>query len=126
MSTFPSKKFAKFAQSFFSDSIVIPPTLEDLYHAIRADAALGFDEKAQIINQVKGLTGYADGSTDLSSLMSRGLGGTIGWLISKYFGMGAVGQLVSSLAGYGIGSMIHNHLNQPPDPFKGTMFHMMR
>ena len=125
MSNFNAKQWAKTAQYF--GAVGMPPkTLTDLYQAIRADAALGFDEKAQLINQVKGLTGYASDSTSLQALMSKGLGGAIGWLISKYFGMGAVGQLVSSLAGYGIGSMLNNHLNQPANPMAGSQFRVLR
>lgn len=122
---FDAKQWAKTAQ-YFGGNPMRGPTLTDLYNAIRADAALGFQEKAQIINQVKGMTGYASDGTALQALMAKGLGGTIGWLISKYFGMGAVGQLVSSLAGYGIGSMINNHINQPPDPLAGSMFRTVR
>ena len=123
---FNTKSFSKFAQSYFGTGIGRPHTLNDLYNAIRADAGLGVDQKAQIINQVKGLTSYADGSTSLESLMTKGLGGAIGWLISKYFGMGAVGQLVSTMAGYGIGSLINKHLNEPSDPLAGSSFRMIR
>lgn len=94
-------------------------TLEDLYLAIRADAGLPPFEKAQVINQVKSLTGYANDSTPLSALMMKGLGGTIGLLISKYFGMGVMGQMMSAVAGFGIGSVINNHLNKPPNPYPG-------
>ena len=73
-------------------------TLADLYLAIRADVGLPPDQKAQLISQVRGLTGVANESTPLSALMLKGLGGTIGWLISKYFGMGPVGQLISATA----------------------------
>ena len=94
-------------------------TLGDLYLAIRADSGLPASEKAQVINQVKAMTGYANDSTSLSALMLKGLGGTIGWLISKYFGMGVMGQLMSAVAGFGIGSVINNHLNKPPNPYPG-------
>jgi hypothetical protein len=94
-------------------------TLADLYMAIRADVGLAPAGKAQLIGQIKGLTGQASDGTTLSSLMLRGLGGSIGWLISKYFGMGPVGQLVSAVAGYGLGSAINNQLNRPPKPHPG-------
>lgn len=119
---FNTNQWAKFAQSFYGSGVQLVPTLSDLYNAIRADGGLDIVERAQLINQIKGMTGYEDGSTPLSDLMSKGLGSAIGWLISKYFGMGVVGQLVSTLAGYGIGSKLNSYLNTPPDPFTGTQF----
>jgi len=94
-------------------------TLEDLYLAIMADPGLPQPDKSQLVSQVKGMVGFASSSTPISTLMARGLGGMIGWLISKYFGMGPVGQLISSLAGFGLGNAINNQLNKPPDPYPG-------
>lgn len=94
-------------------------SLADLYLAIRQDAGLPPFEKGQLINQVKAMTGYANESTPLSALAYKGLGGTLGWLISKYFGMGPVGQLVSTLAGFGLGNQLNKELNRPPDPYPG-------
>lgn len=94
-------------------------TVADLYMAIRADAGLPGYKKTQIIRQIEGMTMGAPASMPLSSLLRRGLGGTIGWLISKYFGMGAAGQLVSAAVGYGVGKAIDNHLNKPKQPFPG-------
>ena len=94
-------------------------TVADLFMAIRADGGLPQGRKMQLVSQIEGLTMGSSASTQLSSLLRRGLGGTIGWLISKYFGMGAVGQLVSSTAGYGIGTMIDKHLNKPKQPYPG-------
>lgn len=103
----------------FYNPAVKSKTLEDLYLAIRADAGLLPNEKSQVINQVQAVTGYASPNMPLSALMMKGLGGTIGWLISKYFGMGIVGQLASAAAGFGIGTVINNHLNKPPEPYSG-------
>ena len=89
------------------------PTLEDLFIAVRADPTLGPFEKAQLVNQIKGVTGFADGNTSLSALMQRGLSGVAGMLISKYFGMSPVGQLMSTIAGVGLGSSLYEHFNQP-------------
>ena len=94
-------------------------TLADLFMAIRADAGLPLSQKTQLISQLEGMTIGSPVSTQLSSLLRRGLGGTIGWLISKYFGMGAVGQLLSATAGYGIGAAIDKHLNKPKQPYPG-------
>lgn len=94
-------------------------TLEDLYAAIRADMSLDVSAKAQLIEQVRGLTGMASSSTPLSALMMKGLGGVLGYLLSKYFGMSPMGQLISTVAGYGLGSALNNYLNKPPDPYPG-------
>jgi hypothetical protein len=105
-------------------SLVYQPQLQgkslvDLYNAIRSDAGLPVDQKAQVINQIKGMTGFANESTPLSALMLRGLGGSIGWLISKYFGMGPVGQAVSAIAGFGMANSINKQLNKPPNLYPG-------
>jgi hypothetical protein len=94
-------------------------SLADLYLAIRQDAGLPAMEKGRLINQVKGLTNHANESTPLSSLTYGGLGGILGFLISKYFGMGAVGQTVASLAGFGLGKKLNEQLNKPKNPFPG-------
>jgi len=102
--------------SLLYDPGVAAKTLGDLYAAIRRDMSLGPNERARLMGQIKGMVGYANESTPLSALMMRGLGGIIGWLISKYFGMGVVGQMVSTVAGFGLGSVINNQLNKPKDP----------
>jgi F0F1-type ATP synthase assembly protein I len=94
-------------------------TLEDLYAAIRSDMTLDPATKAQLVGQVRGLTGMASSSTPLSALMMKGLGGALGYLLSKYFGLSPMGQLVSTVAGYGLGSALNNYLNKPPDPYPG-------
>ena len=114
----PMKKKSQYSSLIYQPQLQ-GKTLEDLYNAIRADTGLPLDQKGQLINQVKGMTGFAGGNTPLSALLLKGLGGSIGWLISKYFGMGAVGQLLSTVAGYGIGSTINNQLNKPPNKYPG-------
>lgn len=94
-------------------------TLADLYIAIRADAGLPTMQKAQLVQQIEGMTGGASAGTPLSALLLRGLGGTIGVLIAKYFGMGATGQLISAAIGYGLGSKLNQQLNAPPNKFPG-------
>ena len=98
------------------DPVTSGRTLGDLYAEIRRDMGLSPDEKAQLMGQIKGMVGYANESTPLSALMMKGLGGIIGWLIAKYFGMGPVGQMVSAVAGYGLGSAINKQLNAPKNP----------
>ena len=94
-------------------------TLYDLYLAIQRDASISQMERQQLLEQVKGVTGFAPSSTPLSALMSRGLGGIIGYLIAKYFGMSMPGRVIGSALGYGIGRLIYDQFNKPKEPFPG-------
>jgi hypothetical protein len=112
------RKKAQYSSLLYSPTVQ-GKTLADLYMAIRADYGLPQSRKSQLVQQIQGMVAGAPVSTPLSSLLRRGLGGIIGWLISKYFGMGPVGQLVSATAGYGIGKAIDKQLNKPKSPFPG-------
>lgn len=94
-------------------------TLYDLYREIRADGGLSEFEKQRLINQVEGVTRGSPPGTPLGVLMAQGLGGTIGWLISKYFGMSTVGKVVSSLMGAGLGRKLYDQYNKPPPEAPG-------
>jgi len=94
-------------------------SLYDLIQAIRVDRGLTPDERSQLLQQIQSLTQGASGSTPLSALMYQGLGGILGGVIAKYFGMGRVTQLASAVAGFGLGSSLFNKLNQPPSPYRG-------
>ena len=113
------KKRSQLTSLGFGGSMVPEKRLGDLYYAIRGDPSLSPEAAAHLLSQIKGMTGYANDSTPLSDLLAQGLGGTIGWLISKYFGLGRVGQIVSTVAGLGIGNAINKQLNKPPNPFPG-------
>jgi hypothetical protein len=112
------KKCAQYG-SLLYDPQLAGKTLADLYVSIRGDLGLTPSEKAQLIGQVKGMTGLANESTPLSSLMMRGLGGTVGWLISKYFGLGRAGQAAAAIVGVGLGRALDQQLNQPPPLYPG-------
>lgn len=94
-------------------------TLEDLFFAIKADVALDDARKQQLMNQIKGVTTGMPTNTPISALMLRGLGGMVGWLISKYFGMSPVGQLVSTVAGFGLGVALDKQMNKPVSQYRG-------
>jgi hypothetical protein len=95
------------------------PTLADLVMEVQRDRGLSDVERVRLLTQLRALVGGAPASASLSSLMYKGLGGTLGYLISKYFGMGMTGKLLSAAAGFGIGKVLFNKLNTPPDPYKG-------
>ena len=108
----------KQAQSFYREP-GSGPSFYDLVAAVRADRGLTPEERDQLLGELRGLLGGSPESTPLSSLMYRGLGGILGGVIGKYFGMSAVGQLMSAAAGFGVGSAMYNRLNRPPTPYPG-------
>ena len=101
------------------DPVMSSHSLADLYLAIRRDAGLPPFEKDRLINQLRSVTGGAGPGTPLSALTYGGLGGMLGWLISKYFGMGPVGQIVSTAAGFGLGKTLNAQLNRPKNTLPG-------
>ena len=106
-------------------SMWTPPnltTLGDVYAAITADRGLTPIERDRVLAQVRTLAQGRSESTQVSQLMSGLLGGILGQLISKYFGMGVMGQTMSAAAGFGLGRTIHDKLNQPPAKYKGFTF----
>jgi hypothetical protein len=112
-----SKQAQAAEESLLYNAAASSHTLMDLYLAIERDAGLAPMQKQQLVGQIESLTGGMPQSTPLSALMYRGLGGVLGWLISKYFGLGAVGQVVTTLAGMGIGNALNKQLNKPKTPF---------
>lgn len=95
------------------------PTLGDLMMAIRADQGIVENQKIQLLTQIRNIAGAASGSTPLSALMYKGLGGIVGALIGKYFGMGIIGQAVSAMAGFGLGTVLYDKLNKPESDYPG-------
>ena len=95
-------------------------TLGDLVEAVKADRGLTAVEQKQLLQQIATAVGPAKPlSTPISSLMFSGLGGILGYLISKYFGMGLAGRAVSAMAGFGLGRALYGKINAKPDPYKG-------
>ena len=111
----------KSAQSLLDGTGMIgsTPTLGDLVAAIKADRGLTPVEEQQLLTQLQTRIGAMPLSTPISSLMFGGLGGILGAVISKYFGLGPVAQTISAAAGFGLGRSLYSKLNAPPDPYKG-------
>ena len=108
----------KRGQLSMSDSILPGnmPTLGMLEQQIRVDNTLSQTQKDSALQMIALQTANAPPSTPLRDLLPR-LGGTLlGWLISKYFGMGLVGQAVASVAGYGIGKVLGDAYTSFTDP----------
>jgi hypothetical protein len=104
--------------SFFSPGLR-GKTLFDLYREIQADPTLQFYERRRIEEALARATRNAPASTPLSAFAFIGGGGLIGYLISKYFGMGIVGRALSTLVGAGVGRQLKATLEQPPRTHRG-------
>ena len=87
-------------------------TLADLYQQIMMDPGLQANERYEAIEQIRTMANNAPPSTPLSALLAGGLGGILGYLISKYFKMNTLGQAVSAVMGYGLGRQVNTFLNQ--------------
>jgi len=109
----------KRASTFLSSPGMAGKTLYDLFLEIQRDVSISQMERAQLMEQIKGVTGNAPASTPLTVLMARGLGGVVGNLLARYFGMGTGAQLVSTALGFGLGRKIYDQFNKPKEPFPG-------
>ncbi len=87
------------------------PTLGTLEHHIMMDNRLSAWQRDFVIRNLRAEVGQAPASTPLAPLLGRLGGGVLGWLVSKYFSMGPVGQMVGTAAGYGIGKVIADFYN---------------
>lgn len=92
------------------------PTLGDLFQALQADTGVDPMTKMMLVSQIRQQAAGMPDSTPLSGLIGRVLGGTLGMLISKYFGMGIVGQAVSALSGFGLASSLLGSRPRNPHP----------
>jgi len=97
-------------------------TLGDLMSEIQLDTELPAFQRLQLISQLHGMTGNAPAGTPLSTLTKRGIGGILGALIAKYFGLGGVGSAATAataVAGFGLAPLVDRYLNPAPRPFPG-------
>lgn len=98
----------------FGQGLAAPSrTVGDLYDAVMVDAGLSAAQKQEMIAAIRELVGYGGNSVSLDAVLRKGGGGVVGYLISRYFKMGPVGQFLAAFTGYGIGSAIHNAANKP-------------
>jgi hypothetical protein len=109
----------KTAYSVFGGGNLQGVTLYDVYREINNDSSMSRLEREALIAQIKAATRNAPSSTPIQNLLAGGLGGAIGYVISKYFGMGGLGKTISTLAGFGLGRSIHNNLNRPNSSTQG-------
>lgn len=94
-------------------------TLGDLFSEIQRDTELPAFVRVQLVSQVHGITGNAPSGTPISTLLKRGIGGILGSLIAKYFGLGGMGQTMATVAGFGLAPAVDRYLNPAPRPFPG-------
>ena len=88
-------------------------TVGDLYQAVMSDRGVSDTEKQQLIAQLDRRLGSVPENTPLSRVMGL-LGGGLGYLISKYFGAGGIGQALMAATGLGLGTLISNHMKKDP------------
>ena len=81
------------------------PTIGSLADAIMHDASIGAIQKQLAMTQLRSMAAGMPEGAPLSTLILRMGGGLLGFLVSKYFKMGPVGQVLATAAGYGIGRM---------------------
>ncbi len=91
-------------------------TLFDLYREIRRDSALSLAERERTISAVSSQLGNPPSSTPLSSLMTAGVGSILGYVVSKYFGMGTIGRAITSAIGLGVGKTLHDRMAARQSP----------
>jgi hypothetical protein len=105
----------------------VGPTLGTLEHKIMFDARLDAAEKEFIMQQVKREVGFSTPSaTPLADLLPRLGGGVLGFLVAKYFQMSLPGQVISTMAGYGIGKVIGDFYKATTDVWSGRNQHRIR
>lgn len=91
------------------------PTIGTLEHHILIDQRMAAAEKQRVLQQLEAEVGSLPKSTPLTSILGRLGGGFVGWLVAKYFNMGPVGQVISTVAGFGIGKQlqgVYNAMNE--------------
>jgi len=91
-------------------------TVGSLEQAIAIDQRISNYEKQQAIMQIRQDLGGVSSHTPLSSVLHRIGGGVLGLIIAKYFGMGTVGQILSSVAGYGMGKVVSDFYDNNNGP----------
>jgi hypothetical protein len=103
------------------------PTLGTLEHHIQMDQRLEQWERQFVINNLNREIGHVPQgkSTPLSEILPRVGGGVLGFLISKYFGLGAIGQALATAGGYGVGATISGFY-KAFDEATGNNSHMVR
>ena len=88
------------------------PTLGSLEHKIMMDSTLAAWEKDIIRQKVRQEVGFSTpSSTPLAELLPKLGGGALGFVVAKYFQMSVPGQVISTLAGYGIGKVLGDFYN---------------
>jgi hypothetical protein len=81
--------------------------VEDLKHLVRNDLSLLPQERASLLTVLNNPNAY-------EHLLVGGAGAALALTISKYYKMKPASQVLMSLAGFGIGSILLNALTPPP------------
>ena len=92
------------------------PTLASLEYRILMDTTMSSWDKQQAIQALEADAGNVPKSTPLRIIAPRIGGGLLGYLIGKYFGMSLPGQLLATMAGYGIGKVVSDFYEGVANP----------
>ena len=95
------------------------PTVNDFMNAIRADMGLSASEQLSAVSKLRQAIGSSPVNTPISALQAKGIGGILGYLIGKYFGLGFAGHAIGAAVGYGVGGRIHDRLMAPGPKYPG-------
>lgn len=86
------------------------PSIQDLLLEIRNDPTLSLGQQLALTAELNSATGNLPKSTPLGVIGSALFGATVANLVARYFGMGAAGRSIATLAGLGLGSSVYGKL----------------
>ena len=112
------KKIAQTQSTLYAPGLT-GKDLGDIYAEIRRDASLNQQERIELIQALRKETGYVSESTPLSVLLAYGAGGVLGALVSRYLGVGNIGQLMSAAIGARLGKMVYDRHEKPKPTLPG-------
>jgi hypothetical protein len=127
MPSTPHTPDEKQAFGMFNQRQSYGPTLGTLEHHIQMDQRLDQWERDFVMRHLRSEIGPTPQgkNTPLMDILPRVGGGVLGFLIAKYFKMGALGQAISTAGGYGIGATIAGFY-KAFDQATGNTSHLMR
>ena len=79
------------------------PTIGSLEDLIMGDQLMDMSRKRMALQRLRQETAGLPRQTPLQLVMSRLGGGALGYVIAKFFGMSPVGQMLTTMAGFGLG-----------------------
>ena len=91
------------------------PTVGSLEDAILMEHRLSRYEKEKALQQLRRDLGGVPRSTPLMDVVSRIGGGVLGMIVAQFMSMGTIGQILTTMAGYGLGKAVGDFYNGQND-----------